>query len=48
MQLAINTYGEYLAPQGSLFQIKADGKTTKVLARRVRAIMDEVLTLEGI
>lgn len=48
MQLTINTYGAYLFPQGSLFQIKADGKTTKVSGRRVRSIVDEVLTLEGI
>lgn len=39
MQLIINTYGAYLSRQGSLFQIKADGKTSEVAARRVQSIL---------
>ena len=39
MQLIINTYAAYLSYQGNLFQIKAEGKTSKVFARRVQSIL---------
>ena len=39
MQLVLNTYGAYLSRKGTLFQIKVDGKTTEVAARRVQSIL---------
>ena len=39
VQLIINTYGAYLSRKGTMFQIKVDGKTTEVAARRVQSIL---------
>jgi len=39
MQLVINTFGAYLCRRGELFQIKINGQSTDISARKVRSIL---------
>ncbi|MDE2887959.1 MAG: CRISPR-associated endonuclease Cas1 [Gemmatimonadota bacterium] len=39
MQLVINTFGAYLSRRGELFQVKVDGQSTEISARKVRSIL---------
>lgn len=39
MQLVLNTFGAYLSRRGELFQVKVDGQSTEISARKVRSIL---------
>ena len=39
MQLVLNTYGAYLSRRGELFNVKVNGQSTEISARKVRSIL---------